>query len=718
MKEKHNSFFCVFIYGVLLGLIAFAVSFNYKVLDPQKIGWILMDGGDPTQHFLGWTAFRNSPWTFPLTLTDLLSYPHDSSIVFTDSIPLFALIFKLFRGFLPEQFQYFGIFGLCSFMLQGGFAALLLRRFTNRLLPCLLGTLFFLFVPAMFFRMFYHTSLAAQWTILAGFAIWLYTKPDTALCRILSKWLLLGCVTIAIHPFLAAMVSGIFFGQMLYLSLQCNGVSLKTGNLAKNCRSQVYARPCANLVNSVLARCLQNRASKLRICQFCNSSQFLEIPKSLKPWFGLLSYFVVVTLFFYLIGGFCGVAEGAGKFGSFGANLNALYNPVQPDNLIKTQFIHAGQYEGQAFIGAGMIGMVLLAGYLRICRNCSGFRRLLPQGLALPFFLICAIFFCYALSIKVTWNQYVLYTIPLPESLLWFCNVFRASGRFMWVPMYALMLFAVAMVIRHTPPKRCGWILLCLLLVQLYGLLPMIRNSFEKFKNPVAAPIADSKLSQLVHASPEQVRLLALVQGSEYDMIGFGYFALKNKIALSDFYFSRPEKRTANLRHKLRIMIDENRPLADHTLYLFRMRKLVGRSGLYCYEIDNGMIAGSTVPIPGFTPLPAAKDAKSIFIPAERLTPVRSRTKLTLKWGQTTFSPFVNFQEGSYKIIIRGENLKQLRLRFGEIPLELNIDDSGVASGEFEVQSPAMRQHFGFVAYDDNCSIHMVEIHEKSLSGT
>ncbi|MDR0933360.1 MAG: hypothetical protein LBM70_10140, partial [Victivallales bacterium] len=53
---------------------------------------------------------------------------------------------------------------------------------------------------------------------------------------------------------------------------------LKTGSLAKNRISYSYARSCAYLVNSMLARYLQNHASKLRICRFFISSQFLEIP--------------------------------------------------------------------------------------------------------------------------------------------------------------------------------------------------------------------------------------------------------------------------------------------------------------------------------------------------------------------------------------------------------------------------------------------------------
>lgn len=51
------------------------------------------------------------------------------SIVYTDSIPLFALLFKILSPLLPANFQYFGLFELLSYALMGGFGALFVRAF-------------------------------------------------------------------------------------------------------------------------------------------------------------------------------------------------------------------------------------------------------------------------------------------------------------------------------------------------------------------------------------------------------------------------------------------------------------------------------------------------------------------------------------------------------------------------------------------------------------
>ena len=39
-------------------------------------------------------AYRNSDWHFPIGMIDSLVYPNQTSVIYTDSIPLFAIFFK------------------------------------------------------------------------------------------------------------------------------------------------------------------------------------------------------------------------------------------------------------------------------------------------------------------------------------------------------------------------------------------------------------------------------------------------------------------------------------------------------------------------------------------------------------------------------------------------------------------------------------------------
>ena len=115
-----------FVSGMLLGALCFLVIYGFRVLNPVYDDW-LMSGGDLTQHYLGWRFFRESEWLFPIGLMNTIAWPNEVAVIFTDSIPGMAVICKLLSPILPETFQYFGLWGILCFMLQGGFAAVLLN---------------------------------------------------------------------------------------------------------------------------------------------------------------------------------------------------------------------------------------------------------------------------------------------------------------------------------------------------------------------------------------------------------------------------------------------------------------------------------------------------------------------------------------------------------------------------------------------------------------
>ena len=93
--------------AILLGLISFIYMTGGAILNPTYIDWLLT--GDPATHWLGWQFFRNAPLLqWPLGANPAYGGGMGSSIVFTDSIPLFAFLFKSINIFLPDKFQYFG----------------------------------------------------------------------------------------------------------------------------------------------------------------------------------------------------------------------------------------------------------------------------------------------------------------------------------------------------------------------------------------------------------------------------------------------------------------------------------------------------------------------------------------------------------------------------------------------------------------------------------
>ena len=109
---------------IVLGVLVFALVVGPGTLNPTNEHWLLV-GNDVTQHYLGWVFFRHGPWSFPIGLNPANGLEFSSSIVFSDSIPLLAFVFKFLSPILPEPFQYMGIWLLMCFVLGSSFFCLL-----------------------------------------------------------------------------------------------------------------------------------------------------------------------------------------------------------------------------------------------------------------------------------------------------------------------------------------------------------------------------------------------------------------------------------------------------------------------------------------------------------------------------------------------------------------------------------------------------------------
>ena len=159
--------------------------YGAAVLDPGWDAWILngYDEWDIQQHYAGWLLFRNSHWTFPLGFADTIAAPDGTAISYTDSLPWVSIFFKLLRGMLPATFQWFGLYTLLCFALQGAAGALLCTRGARCGAPLAVGALLsgalFACLPTLWERAFRHVALASQWLFL--FALYAFLEQRAAL---------------------------------------------------------------------------------------------------------------------------------------------------------------------------------------------------------------------------------------------------------------------------------------------------------------------------------------------------------------------------------------------------------------------------------------------------------------------------------------------------------------------------------------------------------
>lgn len=344
-------------------------------------------GGDNTQHYIGWLAYRQDQWHWPLTYTNRINNPTGTSIVFTDSIPLVGVIFKIFNSILPESFQYFGVFILLSYILQYSFGFLLLKYFSpNSWLVNLLGSSFFLVSPIISKRVGGHESLTAHWLILAS--MYLYCQ---AINPVFKKWILpsfifLVFISLGIHFYLATMV--LAFGVFTLLEI----------NLTKN----------SGLINTV------------------KDIVFL-----------LIIFGASVYLWGYLVG------KGAGTAGiPWSLNLNSFINPQGKSNFLPSLPFHKPwQHEGFSYLGLGVFLLLPISIFI-------SFRRLTLREFYrwIPLIILVSSFAIFALGKEVYWGDIVI--LKLPDFYIWrkARNILHATGRFVWPLYYTLLLWILCSV--------------------------------------------------------------------------------------------------------------------------------------------------------------------------------------------------------------------------------------------------------------------------------
>ena len=301
---------------IFIGVLTFLIIYGIAPLNPQNDAWIMAgyDGNDIMQHYSGWLAFRDSAWRFPIGLAEDMAVGDGTFISYTDSIPWVAVFFKMFRNFLPETFQYFGIYTLLCYILQAISAFKILFFKTEDRVFSILGTLLFAVSPILMERAFRHTALGSQWLIL--FSILLYFKHKKKAGKATYfLYTLLGCLAIGIHP---------YFLPMIF---------------------------CFSL-----------------LCTFKDMSE--------KRWWSA-GVFLIELLVTYLTGCFIGVLGrginvSRGGFGYYSMNLNAVMNPTSYGGYNWSSFlkVHSqilGNYDGFNYLGGGYIASSVYS-----CSFCSG----------------------------------------------------------------------------------------------------------------------------------------------------------------------------------------------------------------------------------------------------------------------------------------------------------------------------------------------------------
>ncbi len=472
-----------------MGILLFIATYGIKVLDLTYDGWInMVQDPDIHQHYLGWCHFRKSPWSFPPGLIYSLSYPFRVSVLWTDSIPLFAFIFKCLDPVLPETFQYFGLYGLLSFALTGGTSALLIYRLTSRKDAALMAVPFFTESFPMLQRMFYHTSLTAHYLILIPLLFWLYDSRKWSLRKKCLLWGGYFLVAVLIHPYLWLM------GGIIAVFTFIEEIVLTKD-------------PRPALLTGLVSACLTLGA-------------------------------------LYLTGAFYGEVRASYKPGGFESNLNTFINPLKYSRILPPlPLFSPNQYEGFAYLGIG--GIILFAIALALLLlNVKGRRSILCNRRGLLFTIMAGVFLLMSVITDISLNTRLIFRVSLPSVLENFFGIFRSTGRFIWPVMILILMFTFRML--FTPEKGEGpvkrilpdLLVLILLAAQIFEMSSVLQTKYERFNREPKEWHSDLENEALTSQLPNY-RHIVLVTNDQYITDRTAYFAYRNGLTLNRFYFAR-----------------------------------------------------------------------------------------------------------------------------------------------------------------------------------
>ena len=510
-KLSSNRQLRLFALGALLGIAAFLLVYGFVPLDVTNDAFCR--GGyvekDIQQHYAGWLFYRQSSLSFPLCVTTAINAPQGISIAYTDSIPLVALLCKPLASLLGGTFQYFGWFTLLCFALQGGFGALLCGLFSQGTLRPVLGTLLFVSSPILYERAFRHTSLGAQWMVLA--ALYLYFRMRREGRYASLGLFLLNVAAIGIHPYFLPMTYGITLALLLQHSAE----------------KRQWKGPCLYLAADLLCT------------------------------LGLG----------WLLGFFYGTATSGGQalYGYFSMNLNALWNPAGVNGTLYSHLLPAqnqvnGNYDAFAYLGLGVLvalPIVLILARKRI-------RTHLARHWALT--IVCVLLTVFAISNTVTANGATLFTIPLPGKVIELCSVFRSGGRLFW-PVYDLLVLSAFAGLCRLPSSLLAVILL--VVVQVWDVSAGIWQRHLDMAAAVQTDAFPSALESNFWEEAVRYRHIESVEGIQDDALHLALYAADHGMTTNDPFAARYD--AAELEQERQTVLRElsEGTLREDTLYLF-----------------------------------------------------------------------------------------------------------------------------------------------------
>lgn len=533
--------------GALLGALVFLILYGVRVLDPTCVDWILNNPSpDPAQHYLGWVFYRRSGWHLPYLGANYSAiYPYRTSILYTDSIPLLAVLGKLLGGVLPARFQYLGLWGLFCYAMQGGLAQALIARVggvrpgnTAKNWASVLGAGVLVLFPALNIRMFAHTALAANWLVLLALWLWLCAeqsenRPTAA--KLCLWWGILGLLCAGIHLYYLPMVGMVLVAACVQRALEKRGPA----------------------------------AVVLPVASFCGAA--------------LAELFVL---------------------GAFAANFAGYSNGYLSGADLANLFVPGlgASWEQEIYAGLGTtIAVVLALAGLLVQHKQAGAFFCRHKNVVIAALVLLVLDAIAATGNTVTFAGRTLFTVPIPQALMDFWAMFSSCARLAWLAGMLLAVAACGLVLRFWQGAAAAVLLALCAAAQGFGQRAELAKRFAAYHDATyyenTTQLTDPAWEQLA-ASGQFTHLAFASFDFEHDEFwDLAAFAADHGWTSNSFYMGHMDGNLAAVT-----LAGEMNALAPDTLYAFVDEDALARNdfALHYYRLD-GVLLGSVDPIDGLT---------------------------------------------------------------------------------------------------------------------
>ena len=335
----------------------------------------------------GYYYFTRDTWQLPLFQVSKLGAPAGTNIIFTDSIPWVALAGRLVFRATGMAVNLYGVWTACCFLASAAAMTALTARLGQRSLAAGgMATIAGLCMPALLAR-WGHMSMMAQFEIVLALIFYLNHRRCDGPWRFFAHAALLMWLALWTHTYIFVMVS--------------------------------------TIVLTTLAQATRNRS------------------QGGKSTAGILSGLI---LFIGTLIALSGHMQTHGNLGAEGVGIFSmnLLSPFLPQRsglypLFRDVVADGtgGQYEGFSYLGIGVLMLLLMSLPWQVQKLRQALRE---HPWLFGLFVGLTLF---ALSNVIYLGPLQLLRIPLPDGILQFASMFRATGRFFWPVMYLLAALAI-----------------------------------------------------------------------------------------------------------------------------------------------------------------------------------------------------------------------------------------------------------------------------------